>query len=79
MYDEETEEIEDAVSSVDLMAEVLHQIYSKVHDQVDAELMRLSEEELRIMKIIYSDQLTYPIHEHISHLLEGVGSGETLH
>ena len=70
---------EDAVSSVDLMAEVLHQIYSKVHDQVDAELMRLSEEELRIMKIIYSDQLTYPIHEHISHLLEGVSSGETLH
>lgn len=79
MYDEENEEIEDAVSSVDLMSEVLHQIYSKVHDQVDAELMRLSEEELRIMKIIYSDQLTYPIHEHISHLLEGVGSGETLH
>ena len=78
MHDE-GEMDEDAVSSVDLMAEVLHQIYSKVHDQVDAELMRLSEEELRIMKIIYSDQLTYPIHEHISHLLEGVSSGETLH
>ena len=79
MYDEEETEETEVASSVDLMAEVLHQIYSKVHDQVDAELMRLSEEELRIMKIIYSDQLTYPIHEHISHLLEGVGSGETLH
>ena len=77
MHDEE--EMEDSVSSVNLMAEVLHQIYSKVHDQVDAELMRLSEEELRIMKIIYSDQLTYPIHEHISYLLEGVSAGETLH
>ena len=77
MHDEE--EMEDSASSVDLMAEVLHQIYSKVHDQVDAELMRLSEEELRIMKIIYSDKLTYPIHEHISHLLEGVSAGETLH
>ena len=77
MHDEE--EIEDSVSSVNLMAEVLHQIYSKVHDQVDAELMRLSEEELRIMKIIYSDKLTYPIHAHISQLLEGVSAGETLH
>ena len=34
MHDEE--EMEDSASSVDLMAEVLHQIYSKVHDQVDA-------------------------------------------
>ena len=65
--------------TVGLMSEVLWDIYSKIHERVDEELMRLSEDELRIMKIIYQDKLVYPIHEHIDQLLEGAASGETLH
>ena len=65
--------------TVGLMSEVLWDMYSKIHERVDEELMRLSEDELRIMKIIYQDKLVYPIHEHIDQLLEGAGHGETLH
>ena len=65
--------------SVGIMSEVLWDMYSKIHERVDEELMRLSQDELRIMKIIYQDRLVYPIHEHIDQLLEGASAGETLH
>ena len=71
--------MEDSEESVGLMSEVLWDMYSKIHERVDEELMRLSEDELRIMKIIYQDKLNYPIHEHIDQLLEGAAAGETLH
>jgi hypothetical protein len=70
---------DDSKQVVTNMTQVLWDMYSKIHDQVDAELMRLDEEELRIMKIVYSDQLNYPIHEHIDQLLEGASHGDTVH
>ena len=69
----------DSDQSVGIMSEVLWDMYAKIHEKVDEELMRLNEEELRIMKIIYQDQLVYPIHEHIDQLLEGPPGNETLH
>ena len=61
------------------MSDVLWDMYSKIHEQVDAELMKLNEEELRIMKIVYADNLNYPIHDHIDQLLEGAIHGDTVH
>ena len=64
---------------VTLMTDVLWDMYSKIHEQVELELMKLDEEELRIMKIVYADQLVYPIHEHIDQLLEGARPSDTVH
>lgn len=61
------------------MTKVLYDLYATLHEQVDAELMKLSEEELRIMQIIYRKELVYPIHEHIDQLLSGATNGDTLH
>ena len=47
------------------MTNVLVSLYETLHEHVDAELMKLTEEELRIMQIIYRKELVYPIHEHI--------------
>lgn len=61
------------------MTDVLYNLYATLHDQVDAELMKLTEDELRIMQIVYRKELVYPIHEHIDQLLSGATSGDTLH
>lgn len=58
---------------------VLYDIYERLHAEIDKELMRLDQEDLRIMQIIYADQLTYPIHEHIDGLLDGAPTGESIH
>ena len=58
---------------------VLFDIYETLHKKVDEQLMRLDEEDLRIMQIIYGDQLVYPIHDHIEGLLKGAPPGESIH
>ena len=61
------------------ISRVLFDVYSSIHKEVDKELMRLDEEDLRILQIIYADQLIYPIHEHIDNLLKGPPPGESIH
>ena len=57
----------------------LFQLYSVLHETVDAELMKLDQQELRLLQLLYADQLVYPIHDHIDQLLGGVPSTETVH
>ena len=61
------------------MSQVLFDLYSKLHEISDRELMKLTEEELRIMQIVYRKELVYPIHEHIDQLLSGATNGDTVH
>ena len=61
------------------ISRVLFDIYNKLHSEVDKELMRLDQEDLRILQIVYGNHLTYPIHEHIDGLLDGPPAGESIH
>ena len=61
------------------ISKVLFDIYERLHAEVDKELMRLDQEDLRIMQIIYADQLNYPIYDHIEGLLDGAPTGESIH
>ena len=57
----------------------LFQLYSVLHEAVDKELMKLDQQELRMLQLLYSDQLVYPIHDHIDQLLGGAPASETVH
>lgn len=61
------------------MSRKLFSLYERLHTVVDEELMKLDKDDLLMMKLIYSDQLTYPISDHIDQLLDGAPPSETLH
>ena len=57
----------------------LFQLYSALHTTAEAELMKLDQNELKLLKLLYADQLVYPIADHIDQLLDGAPPSETIH
>jgi hypothetical protein len=54
-------------------------LYARIREVVDQELMNFSEEELHMINLLYGENFSYPVHNHVTQLLTGVPSEETLH
>ena len=54
-------------------------LYAKIRDLVELEMMEFSEEELRVIAVLYGDNFIYPVYNHVNQLLTGTPEEETLH
>ena len=54
-------------------------LYAKIRDLVDVEMMEFSEDELRIITVLYGENFIYPVYNHVNQLLTGTPQEETLH
>jgi hypothetical protein len=54
-------------------------MYAKIKDLVDREMMEFTIEELQTLKVIYGDNFFYPVYNHIDTLLDGAPTEETVH
>ena len=54
-------------------------LYAKIRDLVDREIMEFSEDELHMINLLYGENFIYPVHNHVTTLLTGVSQEETLH
>ena len=54
-------------------------LYAKIRDLVELEMMNFSEEELHMINLLYGDNFIYPVHNHVTQLLTGADATETLH
>ena len=54
-------------------------MYSKIRDLVDREMMEFTEEELHMINLLYGENFNYPIYNHVSQLLTGAPDDEVLH
>ena len=61
------------------MAQKLWTMFGKVRELVDEEMMEFTVEELYTLKLLYGENLYYPVYNHVEKLLEGTPEEETLH
>ena len=54
-------------------------LYARIRDVVDMELMEFTEEELRVVAVLYGENFIYPVYNHVNQLLTGTPEEETLH
>ena len=54
-------------------------LYAKIRDLVDIEMMEFTEDELRIITVLYGENLIYPVYDHVNQLLTGTPESETIH
>ena len=54
-------------------------LYAKIRELVDNEMMNFTEEELHMINLLYGDNFIYPVHNHVTSLLTGAPMQETLH
>ena len=54
-------------------------LYAKIRDLVEVEIMNFSEDELRIVAGLYGENLIYPVYNHVNQLLTGTPDEETIH
>ena len=54
-------------------------LYARIRDVVEEEMMNFTEEELHMINLLYGENFIYPVHNHVSTLLTGAPTGETLH
>jgi len=54
-------------------------LYARIRDVVEVEIMNFSEEELRVVSVLYGENLIYPVYNHVNELLTGTPEGEALH
>ena len=54
-------------------------LYARIRDVVDEEMMNFTEDELHMINLLYGDNFVYPVHNHVRTLLTGTPSSETLH
>ena len=54
-------------------------LYAKIRDMVEVEIMNFSEDELRVVSVLYGENLIYPVYNHVNQLLTGTPEEETLH
>ena len=55
------------------------ELYGKIHELVDVELMKFDMEELRMLQLVYGDNFHYPINDHIDQMISGTPEGEVIH
>lgn len=61
------------------MGSKVWELYARIKDVVDEEMMNFSEEELHMINLLYGENFIYPVYNHVSTLLTGAPTGETLH
>ena len=54
-------------------------MYSSIRDLVEKELMKFTYEELRMLKMLYGNELTYPLYADIIDTLEGATPLDRIH
>ena len=54
-------------------------LYAKIRDLVDIEMMEFTEDELRIIPVLYGENFVYPVYNHVDQLLTGTPVEETIH
>lgn len=69
----------DEMSAFGPMGEKVWNMYSRVSDVVDLELMNFTEDELKMVNMLYGENLTYPIFGHVAQLMIGAPEDEVLH
>ena len=61
------------------VGEKIFELYEKIHELVDLELMKFDVPELRMIQLIYGDQFFYPINTHVDKLMSGAPEDEMVH
>ena len=61
------------------MGQKVWDLYAKIRDLVDIEMMEFSEDELRMVSVLYGENFVYPVYNHVNQLLTGTPDEETLH
>ena len=61
------------------MGQKVWDLYAKIREVVDVEMMEFTEDELRIVSVLYGENLVYPVYNHVDQLLTGTPAEETLH
>ena len=54
-------------------------LYAKIRELVDVEMMEFTEDELRIITVLYGENFVYPVYNHVNQLLTGTPAEETIH
>ena len=54
-------------------------MYAKIRELVDEEMMNFNEDELLMINLLYGENFIYPVHNHVTELITGTPSRETLH
>ena len=61
------------------MGQKVWDLYAKIREVVDVEMMEFTEDELRVVSVLYGENLVYPVYNHVDQLLTGTPAEETLH
>ena len=61
------------------MGQKVWDLYAKIREIVDIEMMEFTEDELRVVSVLYGENLVYPVYNHVDQLLTGTPAEETLH
>lgn len=54
-------------------------MYAKIREVVDREMMEFTEEELHMINLLYGENFNYPIYNHVTQLLTGAPEDEVIH
>ena len=54
-------------------------LYEKIHEVVDLELMKFHPDELKMIQLVYGDNFFYPINTHVDQLMTGAPIDEVIH
>ena len=62
-----------------MMTKKLVDLYKKLREVAELELMTFDTEELEILKIFYGEELTYPLYGDVTSLLSGPTGSDRVH
>ena len=54
-------------------------LYAKIRELVDKEMLEFTPDELHMINLLYGENFIYPVHNHVTELITGTPSSETLH
>ena len=62
-----------------MMTKKLIDLFQKIRETAELELMTFDTEELEILKIFYGEDLIYPLHGDVTSLLSGPSGSDRVH
>jgi hypothetical protein len=62
-----------------MMTKKLIDLFQKIRETAELELMTFDTEELEILKIFYGEELIYPLHGDVTSLLSGPTGSDRVH
>ena len=57
----------------------IFELYEKIHELVDLELMKFDPAELKMIQLVYGENFFYPINTHVDQLMTGAPDDEMIH